>query len=370
MGTIEEIGSTATFVFFDISICDRKIGRIVVKLLVTEAPKTTSHIAAIIEKYKGTYFHRVIKNFMIQGGDVVNGMVSDYGLKIAGEGLPTLTVDDENLQHPLDKPFFVCMANTGPNTNGNQFFITTASASHLKGKNTVFGEVVHGRSVVREIERVSTNSGGLPVPNELPVITDCGIWQEGDAVPIFNACYDPIGGDIYEEYPDDDETITHGSIQSAFDAATIIKDSGGALFKKGDYPNAFLKYKKSLRYVMEYIPDIDLEPEHYNNFMELKKKIYLNLSLVSLKLKDFAKCCEYGTYLMEMDLTKPEKAKTCYRMGCAKLEMKKYEEAQMLLRSANDIASDPSITKELERAETLLKRKKDAEKAKFSKMFG
>lgn len=370
MGTIEETNNSEKCIFFDISLGERKIGRIVVKLFVTEAPKTTAHTLELLDKYKGTYFHRVIKNFMIQGGDVVNGLATDYGLKKAGEGKYALVIEDENLQHPLDKPFFLCMANSGPNTNGSQFFITTASASHLTGKNTVFGEVIHGRSVVREIERVSTSSEGVPIKNELPIITDCGCWQENDPIPIYNACYDSIGGDIYEEYPDDDESIAHGSIKSAFNAASIIKDSGGALFKRGDYSNAFFKYKKSLRYVMEYIPDIDLEPDHYKNFMELKKKLFLNLSLVTLKLKDLGKCCEYGTYLMDMDLTKPEKAKTCYRMGCAKLDMKKYEEAVLLLRNADSLASDASTKKELERAENLLKKKKETEKAKFSKMFG
>ncbi|RKP28706.1 cyclophilin-like protein, partial [Metschnikowia bicuspidata] len=361
MGTIDEV--VDKYVYFDISVGQNPTGRIVVSLYFTEAPKTCSHFVANLDKYQNTYFHRVVKNFMVQGGDVVKGLVENYKEGKAGTGSPYKHIEDENLLHSLDKSFLLCMTNTGLNTNGTQFFITTASAPHLQGKNTVFGEVIHGKSVVREIERVNTSLQGCPVESELPIITQCGFWHPGDPVPIYNACYDTIGGDNYEEYPNDDETITKGSLLSAFEAASVVKDSGGALFKKGEYSKAYLKYKKSLRYVMEYIPDIDQEPEHYKNFEDLKTKLYLNLCLVTLKLKDYAKCFQYGTYLLEYDLSTPEKAKTYYRMGFARLEMRKYDEARKLLKSAHELASDPSIERVLNRAEDALKRQKEAQKS-------
>lgn len=373
MAIITDISNEGVdFAFFDISVGDRPLGRIVVQLFINEAPKTCLHFKQSLPQYENTFFHRIIKNFMIQGGDVINGKVEEYdkgkaGINTSQEGH---YIDDENLNYPLDQPFLLCMANNGPNTNLYQFFITTASAAHLQGKNTVFGVVKHGKSVVREIERVSTSDRNLPAESELPIITRCGPWKRSDEVPIFNACYDTIGGDVYEEYPDDDETITKGSLDSALQAATIIKDSGGLLFKKGDYTNALLKYKKSLRYVMEYIPDIDQEPELFKKFIELKKKIYLNLALVTLKQGEYKKSCEYGTFLLDMTLTTPEKAKTLYRMGCANIEMKKYEEARSFLKSANDLATDPSIERDLKRVENLLNKKKEAERAKYLKMFG
>lgn len=373
MGIITEIPNEKDdFVFFDISIGNRQVGRIVVQLFVKEAPKTCKHFKESLSKYENTYFHRVVKNFMIQGGDVFNGKVEDYDKGKAGitSVQEDQYIEDENLQHPLDQPFLLCLANDGPNTNSYQFFITTATASHLQGKNSVFGIVKHGKSVVREIERVSTLDKNIPIKLELPIIKSIGPWKISDEVPIFNACYDTIGGDIYEEYPDDDDTITKGSLDSALQAATIIKDSGGLLLKKGDYTNALFKYKKSLRYVMEYIPDIDQEPELFKKFVELKKKIYLNLALATLKQGDYKKSCEYGTFLLDMDLTFQEKAKTLYRMGCANIEMKKYEEAFSLLKNANELVTDPSIERDLKRVESLLNKKKDAEKAKYLKMFG
>lgn len=373
MGIVTELPNDKDdFIFFDISIGGRQIGRIVAQLFIDEAPKTCQHFKQSLPKYENTYFHRIVKNFMIQGGDIVNGRVEDYDKGKAG--IVSLQedqyIDDENLQHSMEQPFLLCMANSGPNTSCYQFFITTASATHLQGKNTVFGVVRHGKSVVREIERVSISSNSLPAESEIPVIAKVGPWSTSDAVPIFNACYDTIGGDVYEEYPDDDETITKGSLDSALQAATIIKDSGGLLLKKGDYANALFKYKKSLRYVMEYIPDIDQEPEFFGKFTDMKKKLYLNLALTTLKKGDYKKSCEYGTFLLDMSLTKPEKAKTLYRMGCANIEMKKYGVALSLLKSANELITDPSIERDLKRVESLLIKKKDAERAKYLKMFG
>ncbi|WPK27428.1 hypothetical protein PUMCH_004815 [Australozyma saopauloensis] len=369
---IEEVysGDIAQFIFFDIAICERQIGRIVAQLFVKDAPNTCRHIEQSLPKYENTFFHKVLKNFVIHGGDVVNGKVLLYKEGKAGDissNVSDNVVPDENLTATMDEPFLLCSASS---RSSSQFFITTSSASHLQGKHTVFGKVIHGKSVVREIERVATTASGVPSETELPIIRDAGVWHQGDPVPIYNACYNQIGGDIYEEYPDDDETIVKGLLDSAYGAATIIKDSGGALFKTGDHTNALLKYKKALRYVMEYIPDEDQEPEFYGKFVELKKKIYLNLALVTLKLKDYSKSYDYGSFLLDMDLTNSEKAKTLYRMGSARFEQKKYDEAIVHYKEASTLVSDPSIVRDLEKAETMLKKKKDAEKAKYSKMFG
>lgn len=355
--------------FLDVSIGPIPCGRIVVELYEDKAPLACSAFIANLPKLKNTYFHRVIKNFMIQGGDIEYGQAAKYGDPQVGTGKPDTLFDDENLDEKIDGPFKLCMANTGPNTNGTQFFILTYPAPHLDGKHTVFGRVIHGKSVVREIERVSTSASNTPVELELPVITDAGEWSEGDDVPIFNACYDQIGGDVYEEFPDDDEYIDKESSKSVFDAATVIKDSGGELFKKGQFQKAFLKYRKSLRYVMEYIPDEDLEPEFYAKYVELKKKLYLNLSLVCLKLDNLTRCINYGEYLLDMHLTTPEKAKTLYRMGSAHIALKKYPEAIKYLQQAKEILSDAGIAKELARAEELLDAAKKKEKAKYAKFF-
>jgi len=144
-------------VFFDIAIDGTDVGRIVIGLFGETAPKTVKNFATLASGthehgYQGTTFHRVIKDFMIQGGDTTahdgSGSESIYG------GF----FDDENFTLHHDGPGFVSMANKGKNTNGSQFFITTVQTSWLDGKHTVFGKVVEGMDVVHKIENLATNA--------------------------------------------------------------------------------------------------------------------------------------------------------------------------------------------------------------------
>lgn len=338
-------------VYFDVAIGSEPVGRVVMSLFADKAPETLKVFLSQIKHYKNQTFNRVLKNFMIQ-------------CKADRENDEKLV---ENTDGDVDKPFVACLAGT----SASQFFITTYKSPHLKGKHTVFGEVNQGKSVVRAVERVNTDRDHVPVDAEKVVITDCGEWNEGDEVPIYNACYDPIGGDIYEEFPDDDLHIDQELSASALKAATTIKNSGAELFKLGQWQNANLKYMKSLRYVMEFFPDIDQEPEFYAKYMELKKKLYLNLCLVHLKLKNYKRCSDFGGYVLDMKATDQEKAKTLYRLGCASCETGKYKDAIAHLQRAQKIVGpgDKAIEKELARAEELNEAKKNAEKARYAKFF-
>src|ERR1700727_1324465 len=146
-------------------------GRIVLRLFPDHAPKTVRNFVELSEGsrewtdpktgqattsklYDGTIFHRVIPDFMIQGGDPLGSGRGGPGYKFADEIHPDLR---------FDRPYLLAMANSGPGTNGSQFLITVGATPWLNGKHTIFGEVIEGADVVDAIAGVKTGSQDRPV---------------------------------------------------------------------------------------------------------------------------------------------------------------------------------------------------------------
>ncbi|KAK9477847.1 cyclophilin-like domain-containing protein [Lipomyces japonicus] len=164
-------------VFFDVALGAQPMGRIKIRLFKDKLPKTSENfrqfctgeykLNGVPQGYKGSKLHRVIKDFMIQGGDFLRnngtGSASIYG---------TTTFADEGF-HYRHEPFSVSMANSGPNTNGCQFFICSNALPHLDKKHVVFGRVVEGFDVVRKIELVPTDDNDKPTPFDVTIV-ECG----------------------------------------------------------------------------------------------------------------------------------------------------------------------------------------------------
>eukprot|EP00922_Rhytidocystis_sp_ex-Travisia-forbesii_P007920 GHVS01011696.1.p1 GENE.GHVS01011696.1~~GHVS01011696.1.p1 ORF type:complete len:186 (+),score=36.24 GHVS01011696.1:199-756(+) len=167
-------------VFFDIEIDGEEAGRLEMGLFGDVVPKTVNNFVELCRggrkgsrdeelHYKGSVFHRVIPNFMLQGGDFTQhngtGGLSIYGRKF----------EDENFQLKHTKPGLLSMANAGPNTNGSQFFVTTVKTSWLDGRHVVFGEVTSGYDLVQKIEAVGSQGGKT---SKVVRIRDSGVLEE------------------------------------------------------------------------------------------------------------------------------------------------------------------------------------------------
>lgn len=178
----EKLYNTSLYPFFDITIGNENAGRIHFELFDEIVPRTCMNFRTLCMKsvtgkgeadYKGVPFHRIIKDFMIQCGDTTNGDGTG-GMSIYGRNF-----EDENFELTHNQEGLLSMANSGPNTNGSQFFITTkAPLKHLDNKHVVFGMVVKGYDIIKKIENVHTIQ---TMDNDIPAVpvyvSNCGLEE-------------------------------------------------------------------------------------------------------------------------------------------------------------------------------------------------
>ncbi|KAJ6841195.1 peptidyl-prolyl cis-trans isomerase CYP40-like isoform X1 [Iris pallida] len=236
--------------FMDVTIGGEMEGRIVVELFADVVSKTAENFRALCTgengvgphtgaplHFKGSRFHRVVKGYLVQGGDI------SAGDGTGGESIYGLKFEDENFEMKHEKKGMLSMANSGPDTNGSQFFITTTRASHLDGKHVVFGKVLKGMGVVRSIEHANAEKDDRPVADI--IITECGELPEGTDDGVSDFFKD---GDINPDWPADLD-VKPTELFWWIDAVNSAKAFGNQYFRKHDYKMALRKYRKALRYL-------------------------------------------------------------------------------------------------------------------------
>ncbi|KAF9460416.1 peptidyl-prolyl cis-trans isomerase [Collybia nuda] len=372
------MASTRPITYFDISIGDTAIGRVIFSLYSDLVPKTSENFRALCtgEKgigksgkplsYKGSAFHRIIKGFMCQGGDFTAGNGT------GGESIYGEKFEDEAFPANHTKPFLLSMANAGPNTNGSQFFITVSATPHLDGKHVVFGEVIKGKSIVRQMENFPTQSGD--VPTSPIVITDCGILSPDD--PSLTEDAPTADGDGYEDYPDDEDKDVQNP-EVALDIAKAVREIGNKLFKEGKVDLALGKYLKSIRYldVHPVLPD-GSPAELKVSYDALLTPLLLNSALAAIRVEPVSTqnatiAFRNTTRVLEkMELNTADKAKALYRRGLANSILKEEDEAEKdFVEASALVPDDKAISGELAKLRQRKKEKREKEKKAFKKMF-
>jgi peptidyl-prolyl isomerase D len=355
--------------YLDISIDKRYVGRVVIELFNDITPKTCENFRVFCtgengktqdEKhdlhFKGSPFHRIIKGFMIQGGDFIRGN-GQGGSSIYGPEF-----DDENFQLKHDAPFLLSMANHGPNTNASQFFITVAPTPHLDDKHVVFGKVIKGQDVVTECENVEVDTDNQHKPKTPVIISACGALAEGEDDGVQT---DPA--DIYPNLPELSK-VDFANISVVLVVAESIRQLGNKSFEKADHRKALNMYIKALRYLQTASKKKTVAAEDKAKLKKAELPCRSNKAACHLQLKDFdAAAKECNVVLKE----EPENVKVLFRLAQAQSNMKDFDAALENLKKCNTL--DPSNKPVIAFFESTKKKREiynEHQQKKMSAMFG
>ncbi|RKO92499.1 putative peptidylprolyl isomerase D, partial [Blyttiomyces helicus] len=367
--------------YFDITIGGAPAGRIVFELYADVVPKTAENFRVLCKgdterdgvklAFAGCLFHRVIKQFMLQGGDFTAGNGTG-GLSIYGEKF-----EDENFTLKHTSPGLLSMANSGPGTNGSQFFITTVPTPHLDGKHVVFGRVLKGMSVVRRIESLPTDKSDRPKSDIM--IASCGelLPNEDDGIP------PPTDGDLYEDYPEDMGTGEQAPAE-LLRIAGAVKTLGNDLFKRGEYGPAIEKYAKAVRYLNALHPspeDVEgIEAADKKTLFGIKTSSLLNTAMCELKLTKWRDAILTTDTVLDLSKTLaafPDLAlaptdicKAHFRRAQALAKVGEEEAAIVSLQAALTLVpEDKLVQRELLVVTRSMKEKSEKQKRAYAKMF-
>eukprot|EP01121_Diplochlamys_sp_Union-15-3_P018132 TRINITY_DN6542_c0_g1_i4.p1 TRINITY_DN6542_c0_g1~~TRINITY_DN6542_c0_g1_i4.p1 ORF type:complete len:363 (-),score=79.97 TRINITY_DN6542_c0_g1_i4:112-1200(-) len=358
--------NTRPKVYFDITIGGEPAGKIILELYSDSVPKTAENFRALCtgEKglnsngiplhFKGCTFHRVIKGFMIQGGDFTAGNGT------GGESIYGAKFDDENFEQKHTRGMLLSMANAGPNTNGSQFFITSKPTPHLDGRHVVFGEVLKGQNVVRKIENSPTGEQDKPIKDV--VIVNCGELTKSDFEAVMKPSAD---GDEFADYPEDwrgEDQVAN--LNETLDIAEKIRKVGNDYFKKSDFSTALEKYKKAVRYI-QYA---DAEDNDKKRVDAALIPCYSNIAICEFKLNRWSEAILYSTKTLQLD---PNNTKALLRRSQSYVKSKDFTNARDDITAA--LKLDPS-NKELLNHQALVnktwKQWKEKQANVYKNMFG
>ncbi|CCO35590.1 peptidyl-prolyl isomerase D (cyclophilin D) [Rhizoctonia solani AG-1 IB] len=286
-----------------------------------------------------------------------------------GESIYGEKFEDEAFPVNHTKPFLLSMANAGPNTNGSQFFVTTVPTPHLDQKHVVFGEVVKGKSIIRQIENQPTSSGDAPVAQ--CVITKCGELTSDDELQLANQV--PSDGDKYEDYPEDDDSDVQNNPQTALSIAREIKEVGTRLHKEGKLDLALEKYQKAIRYLdVHPVPPQGSPPTLQGEFTTLLTPLLLNSALAAIKVQKPSVALSATTRALGLkpEIAASDKGKAYYRRALAHSLHHDEDEAEADLKLALEIVpGDEAIKNELAKLQLRKKEKREKEKKAFKGLF-
>jgi peptidyl-prolyl isomerase D len=346
--------------FMDMRKDGKDVGRVVFELYNDVVPKTAENFRALCtgEKgvgasgkalhYKGTPFHRIIKGFMVQGGDTTMGNGT------GGESIYGEKFEDEAFAEQHKVAGLLSMANAGVNTNGSQFFITCQPAPWLDGKHVVFGRVLKGMRVVRELEHVDVEGDK---PKVECVVHDCDELAAGEndgVVPL-----DP--NDPYEDFPVDQGGLD--TFEHRLDAAEAIKAIGNERFAQRKHGEALGKYAKALRYLRSEQPDEGFEERADALFAVC----HVNSAACAIQLKAYKEARRFASDALARQT---DNFKALYRRAQANLALKDFGEAKADIRAAIKASPDnKALIAEQERIDKVSAAYRRREQQAYAKMF-